>query len=243
MINKQHKPLYVTTGKLILLLMLCSNAFAQRIYDQKVKLKDLIQESGTIIKGIRITRTPQYFYLNGTIFNSVQVKVLEVYKGALQPGELIEYTTEGGMLNGKEHYPEPNGGLVGTKEYILILTPSPLDNRFEDSLKVFSSYKPGYSHIMLTESTFSALYKTQQFKTLNDVYHFLDENGLHIPHNKNDPKNQTDPHTYRKQYLKQPDGVEVERVESGFKFKGLDSVRVGKEPLRFDVELEEEGGN
>ncbi|MTI23934.1 hypothetical protein, partial [Fulvivirga kasyanovii] len=162
MINKQHKLLYVATGKLILLLMLCSNAFAQGIYDQKVKLKDLVQESGTIIKGIRITRTPQYFYLNGKIFNSVQVKVLEVYKGTLQPGELIEYTTEGGMPDGKEHYPEPNGGLVDTIEYILTLTPSSLGNRFEDSLKVFSSYKPGYSHITLTESTFSALYKTQQ---------------------------------------------------------------------------------
>ena len=164
----------------------------------------------------------------------MQVKVLEVYKGALQPGELIEYTTEGGMPDGKEHYPEPNGGLVSTKEYILILTPSPLDNRFEDSPKVFSSYKPGYSHIMFTKSTFSALYKTQQFKTLIDLYHFLDENG---------PKNQTDPHTYRKGYLKQANGVEVERVESGFKFKGLDSVRVGKQPLWFDVGVGEEGGN
>ncbi|MTI23414.1 hypothetical protein, partial [Fulvivirga kasyanovii] len=66
------------------------------------------------------------------------------------------------MPDGKEHYPEPNGGLVGTLEYTFILSPSSLDNRFEDSLKVFSSYKTGYSHITLTESTFSALYKTQQ---------------------------------------------------------------------------------
>lgn len=113
MINKQHKLLHIATGKLLLLLMICINAFAQRIYDQKVKLKDLIQESGIIIKGIRITRTPQYFSLNCKIFNSVQAKVLEVYKGTLQPGELIEYITEGGMPDGKEHYPEPNGGLIG----------------------------------------------------------------------------------------------------------------------------------
>ncbi|MBL6446753.1 hypothetical protein JMN32_10550 [Fulvivirga sp. 29W222] len=240
MIKKQKTLLLkILLGKLALLLMVCSNTFAQHIFDDNVKIKDLIRESNTIIKGVRITKVPQYFYLNSDgsdkIFNSVQIEVQEVYKGDIRPGELIEYTIEGGILDGKEYYPDNNGALVGTMEYILILAPSTVDSKFEDSPKVFSPYKPGYSHIMFAESTFSALYKNQQFKTLNDLYDFLDENGLHIAHDKNDPKNQMDPHSYRKQFVKQPKGVKVEKVESSFNTKTLDSVEEKKDPEQFII--------